>query len=86
MIERSDSQSTTLNAILTIDGERMQAATACCTIRPDRGINLSVDLNVSRSKLDDGMIREIADLFAGYIRDEIDKAAALGLPVGLPEA
>lgn len=85
MIERTDSQSTTLNAVVTVDGERLQAATANSTIRPGRGFHLSVELNVPAGRLDEGTIREIAGLFAGYVRDEIGKAAALGIPVTLQE-
>ena len=80
-IERSDSQQTTCNATAIVNGERRQVATATCSVRLGRNMNISIDLagDVTLAPED---LSEIADMFAGYLADEIRKAAALGIPVG----
>ena len=83
-IERIDSQQTTCNATAIINGERRQAATATCSIRPGRNMNISIDLMDSVELTADDL-REIAEMFGGYLADEIRKAAGMGIPVALPE-
>ena len=83
-IERQDSQQTTCNATALIDGERVQVASATCSIRPDKGMNISVDVMEAYSGLPDADKAEIAAMFAEYLADEIDKAAGLGIPVETP--
>ena len=83
-IERSDSQQTTCNATAIVDGERRQVASATCSIRPSRAMNISIDLmeDVDLTAED---LAEIAEMYAGYLASEIKKAAKLGIPVALPE-
>ena len=81
MIERSDSQQTSCSASAIIDGERRQVATAACGIRPGRGLTLSVDL-VAGVRASEEDLAEVGELFAGYIREELKKAAGLGVPLG----
>ena len=83
-IERIDSQQTTCNATAIINGERRQAATATCSIRPGRNMNISIDLMDSADLTADDL-REIAAMFSEYLADEIRKAAGMGIPVALPE-
>ena len=83
-IERIDSQQTTCNATAIINGERRQAATATCSIRPGRNMNISIDLMDSVDLTADDL-REIAAMFSEYLADEIRKAAGMGIPVALPE-
>lgn len=83
-IERIDSQQTTCNATVIINGERRQAATATCSIRPGRNMNISIDL-MDNEELTADDLREIAEMFGGYLADEIRKAAGMGIPVALPE-
>ena len=83
-IERIDSQQTTCNATVIINGERRQAATATCSIRPGRNMNISIDLRDNEELTADDL-REIAEMFGGYLADEIRKAAGMGIPVALPE-
>ena len=83
-IERIDSQQTTCNATAVINGERRQAATATCSIRPGRNMNISIDLMDSADLTADDL-REIAAMFSEYLADEIRKAAGMGIPVALPE-
>lgn len=83
-IERIDSQQTTCNATAIINGERRQAATATCSIRPGRNMNISIDLMDSEELTADDL-REIAEMFGRYLADEIRKAAGMGIPVALPE-
>lgn len=84
-IERSDSQQTSCNAMITVNGVRRQVASAVCAIRPDRGMNISVELIPDQAQLTEQDMAEIAAMFAEYIGGEIVKAASLGIPVALPE-
>lgn len=81
MIERSDSQQTSCSASAVINGERVQVATASCTIRPGRGMNMSIDLSMGVQPGEE-VLREVGELFAGYLRGEFAKAAGLGVPLG----
>ena len=83
-IERSESQQTTCNATAIIDGERRQAASATVSIRPGKGMSVSIDLQVARAQLTDDDFSEIVNMFAGYLAEEINKANGLGIPVALP--
>ena len=82
-IERSDSQQTTCNAFAIINGERRQVASATCSIRPGSAMNISVDL-MGDVELGPADMEEITEMFSGYLADEIEKAAGLGIPVALP--
>ena len=84
MIERSDSQQTSCNAMTTVDGTRRQVATAVCSIRPGKGMNINVELMPDQAELTEQEKAEIAAMFAEYIAGEIVKAARLGIPVALP--
>ena len=83
-IERTDSQQTTCNATALINGERVQVASATCSIRPDKSMNISVDLMDPYAQLTGADKAEIAAMFAQYLADELDKAAGLGIPVVEP--
>lgn len=83
-IERSDSQQTTCNATAIINGERRQVASATCSIRPGSAMNISIDL-MEDVDLTPEDLAEITGIFAGYLADEIEKAAGLGIPIALPQ-
>ena len=83
-LERNDSQQTTCNATAIIDGERRQVASASVSIRPGKGMSVSVDLQATRAQLTDDDFAEIVSMFAGYLAEEINKANGLGIPVALP--
>lgn len=85
-IIRTDSQQTTVNASVMVNGERRQAASATCSIRPGRSMTISVDMTDDGVELQASDLADVANLFAGYIADEIKKAAGLGVPVKLPGA
>ena len=82
-IERRDSQQTTCNATVVKDGERKQAASATCSIRAGSALNIAID--VVDMELTAEEAAQVAEMFGGYIADEIKKAAGLGIPVKLPE-
>ncbi len=82
-IVRDDSQQT--NAIfwcVTPQGEKKQAVSASCSIRPNRGLTLVVDVLDAESSMGD-VRSEITEEIMYYIRGEIQKAAALGLPMAV---
>lgn len=82
-IERSDSQQTTCSATAMVNGERRQVASATCSIRPGRAINISIDLMEGMEPTAEELA-EIKEMFTGYIAGEVKKAAGLGIPVALP--
>ena len=81
-IERSDSQQTSCNITVRRGDERVQAASASCSIRPGRSMSISVDLYLDQ--LDGETAEEIRTAFTAYLAREIEKAAACGIPVGKP--
>ena len=81
-IERSDSQQTTCNAMAELNGERRMVASATCSIRPGKSLNISVNLMDGAEQADQS---EISGIFSEYLKEEIEKAAALGIPVALAE-
>lgn len=84
-IIRDDSQQTTANlSITTPGGERRQAVSASCHIRPGKGMAISVDV-LDESAVTDETRAELAGAVAAYIGDELRKAASLGVPVGVPQ-
>ena len=83
-IIRTDSQQTTCNAVIVVDGERRHVASATCSIRPGKSMSINVDM-VDEAQLQAGDAAEVADMFSGYLAEEITKAAGLGVPVKLPE-
>ena len=83
-IERSDSQQTSLSAVAYVGGERRQVASASCSIRPGKGMTISVDLLDGADQLDQADQAEIAQMYAEYLAREIRKAAGLGIPVTVP--
>ena len=80
-IERSDSQQTTCNATAIIDGEKRQAASAICAIRPGRSLTFSIDLNPGIETLAEDDAEAIAVMFRTYMEDELEKARDLGIPI-----
>lgn len=81
-IERSDTQQTTCNISVRRGDDRIQAATASCAIRPGRSMSFSVDLYLDQ--MDEATAEEIRTAFTAYLAQEIEKAAACGIPVGNP--
>ena len=79
-IERTDSQQTTCNAIIVVDGERKQAASATCSIRPGRSMTFSVDLSAGVELSADDW-SDIRALFIEYLDSETEKAEKLGIPI-----
>ena len=84
MIERNDSQQTTCSAHAVINGERRQVASATCSFRPGRTMNISIDI-LPEANLAENDMAEIAAMFGEYLTGEIRKAAGMGIPVALPE-
>ncbi len=85
-IIRDDSQQTTASmAVTTESGERRQAASASCHIRPGKGMSINVDV-LEATAITEENRAELAAAIAEYIGDELRKAAALGVPVGVPAA
>ena len=82
-IERRDSQQTTCAAFVERDGAQVQAAQVSCTLRPGRNLYISCDL-VDGVTLTEEERAETAALFAGYLAEEIAKAAETGIPLTLP--
>lgn len=79
-IERTDTQQTTCNAFSVVGGERRQAATATCAIRPGRSMSFSVDLPLG--SVEDADDREaITGMFRKYLEDELKKARETGIPI-----
>ena len=80
-IERSDSQQTTCNATAIIDGEKRQAASAICAIRPGKSLTFSIDLTPGFDTLADDDAEDIAGMFKEYLDGELHKARGLGIPI-----
>lgn len=80
-IKRSDSQQTTCIATLVSEeGERRQAASATCSIRPGKGLTFSIDV-MEDSGLSDDDKKAMADMFGEYLMAELKKARGLDLPI-----
>lgn len=80
-IIRSDSQQTTANISVTReDGERVQAVSASCHIRPGKSMSINVDM-LDAAAITDANRDEVGTAVAQYITEELAKAAALGVPV-----
>ncbi len=80
-IIRSDSQQTTANISVTReDGERVQAVSASCHIRPGKGMSINVDV-LDTATITEANRDEVGAAVAQYIAEEITKAATLGVPV-----
>lgn len=80
-IKRTDSQQTTCNATLVTDeGERRQAASATCSIRPGRGLSFSIDVMDGVEITDDDK-KAVADMFGEYLMAELKKARDLDIPI-----
>ncbi len=78
---RNDSQQTTANISVTReDGERVQAVSASCHIRPGRSVSINVDVLDTAAITDDNRA-EIGAAVTQYITEEMAKAATLGVPV-----
>lgn len=85
-IIRDDSQQTTASLSVTTDsGERRQAVIVNCHIRPGKGLSVNVDV-LETDAVTDANRAELAAAVASYLGDELRKAAALGVPVGIPAA
>ena len=80
MIERSMSQQETCNAIVIVEGERKQAASATCSIRPGKSMTFSIDVNENVTL--DGEDRDsVARLFDDFLAGQRGAADALGIPI-----
>lgn len=80
-IIRSDSQQTTANISVTRkDGERVQAVSASCHIRPGKSMSINVDM-LDAAAITDANRDEVGSAVAQYITEELAKAATLGVPV-----
>lgn len=78
---RNDSQQTTANISVTReDGERVQAVSASCHIRPGRSVSINVD-TLDAAVITDANRDEVSAAVAQYITEELAKAATLGVPV-----
>lgn len=78
---RNDSQQTTANISVTReDGERVQAVSASCHIRPGRSVSINVD-TLDAAVITDANRDEVSVAVAQYITEELAKAATLGVPV-----
>ena len=81
---RDDSQQTTANvSVVGEGGERKQVVSASCHIRPNRGASINVDV-LDAAAITDANRAEVCSAVAEYISEELAKAAALGVPVGVP--
>lgn len=80
-IIRSDSQQTTASISVTReDGERVQAVSASCHIRPGKSMSINVDV-LDAAAITDANRDEVGSAVAQYITEELAKAATLGVPV-----
>ncbi len=80
-IIRNDSQQTTANISVTReDGERVQAVSASCHIRPGKSMSINVDV-LDAAAITDANRDEVGSAVAQYITEELAKAATLGVPV-----
>ena len=77
---RDDSQQTTAHVAVVNDGERLQAVSASCHIRPGKSVSINVDV-LDASAITEANRAEVCRVVAVYITDELAKAAALGVPV-----
>lgn len=78
------SQQTTTNVFSNRDGVRVLAASATCSIRPNRGMSISIDV-ADKAALEN-VWAEAATGISTYLGKEIRKAAAQGIPVSSPDA
>lgn len=78
------SQQTTANIYNDKGSERVLAVSATCSIRPGRGLKISID--ISDSDALEGVKEEAAAGLAAYLGQELQKAAGLGIPIALPTA
>ena len=79
MIERAMSQQETCNAIVIVEGERKQAASATCSIRPGKSMTFSIDVN-ENVELDGEDQAGVARLFDDFLAGQRGAADALGIP------
>lgn len=84
-IIRSDSQQTTASiGVNREDGERVQAVSASCHIRPGKSMSINVDV-LDAAAITDENRAEVGAAVAQYITEEMAKAAELGVPVAAAE-
>lgn len=84
-IIRSDSQQTTASiSVSREDGERVQAVSASCHIRPGKSMSINVDV-LDAAAITDGNRAEVGAAVAQYIAEEMAKAAELDVPVAAAE-
>lgn len=81
-MEYNESISRSRGVQLNINGVDRQAATATVTIRPGRGVTISVDVPPDITLTDEQM-GGIADLFGPFIEECIVEAVDAGIPVPL---
>lgn len=75
------SQQTTMNVYNDKGSGRVLAASASCSIRPERGLNISVDISDGEALA--GVWEEAKEGLASYLEQQLKKAAELGIPVAL---
>lgn len=78
------SQQTTTNVFSNQGGVRVLAASATCSIRPNRGMSISID--VADKEALESVRAEAAAGISAYLEKEIQKAAAQGIPVDSSDA
>lgn len=76
------SQQTTANVYNDKGSERVLAVSATCSIRPEKGLTISIDISDSNAL--EGVREEAAVGLAAYLGQEMQKAAGLGIPITLP--
>lgn len=82
---RDDSQQTTANiTVVDDDGTRKTVACASCHIRPGKGMTFTLDAMDEAAGVDEESMAAVRASIAAYMGEEIQKAAALGVPVAMP--
>ena len=82
---RDDSQQTTANiTVVGDDGTRTTVVCAFCHIRPGKGMTITLDVMDDATDVSAENMAAVRASIATYIGDEIQKAAALGVPVAMP--
>ena len=82
---RDDSQQTTANiTIVDDDGTRKTVACASCHIWQGKGMTFTLDAMDDAAGVDEESMAAVRASIAAYMGEEIQKAAALGVPVAMP--
>ena len=82
---RDDSQQTTANiTVVGDDGTRTTVVCASCHIRPGKGMTITLDVMDDATNVSAENMAAVRASIAAYMGEEIQKAAALGVPVAIP--